>query len=89
MLKLLLIAPICDGQDIGEAWVAYQWARCLAARHEVTVLTYYRRGRFPLSLQLPGVRVVEWAEPRGLGRAERFNSLLKPGCVPFYFRARR
>ncbi|HUK69815.1 MAG TPA: glycosyltransferase [Streptosporangiaceae bacterium] len=89
MLKLLLIAPTCDGQDIGEAWSAYQWVRCLAPRHEVTVLTYYKRGRARLSCQLPGVRVIEWAEPPGLGRAERFNSLLKPGYVPFYFRARR
>ena len=89
MLKLLLIAPTCDGQDIGEAWVAYQWVRHLAARHEVTVLTYYKQGRNPLSRQLPDVRAVEWAEPRGLGRAERLNSMLKPGYFPFYFRARR
>lgn len=89
MLKLLLIAPTCDGQDIGEAWVAYQWVRHLASRHEVTVLTYHKRGRTPLLHQLPGVRVIEWAEPRGLGRAERLNSMLKPGYVPFYFRARR
>ena len=89
MIKLLLIAPTCDGQDVGEAWVAYQWVRRLAARHEVTVLTYCQRGRTSLSHQLPAVRVIEWAEPRGLGRAERFNSLLKPGYLPFYFRARR
>lgn len=89
MLKLILIAPTCDGQDVGEAWVAYQWARCLAARHEVTVLTYYKRGRTPLSQQLPGLRVIEWAEPRALGQPERLNSMLKPGYIPFYFRARR
>lgn len=89
MLKLLLIAPACDGQDIGEAWVAFQWVRQLATRHDVTVLTYHKRGRTPLSRQLPGLRTVEWAEPPGLGRAERFNSLLKPGYVPFYLRARR
>jgi glycosyltransferase involved in cell wall biosynthesis len=89
VLKLLLIAPTCDGQDIGESWVAYQWVRRLASRHDVTVLTYYKQGRIPLSRQLPDVRAIEWAEPRGLGRAERLNSLLKPGYVPFYFRARR
>jgi glycosyltransferase involved in cell wall biosynthesis len=33
--------------------------------------------------------VVEWQEPAGLGRMERFNSLLKPGYVPFFVRARR
>ncbi len=89
MLKLILIAPTCDGQDVGEAWVAYQWVRRLASRHEVTVLTYHKQGRSPLSSQLPGVRAIEWAEPRGLGRPERLNSMLKPGYVPFYFRARR
>jgi glycosyltransferase involved in cell wall biosynthesis len=89
MLKLLLVAPACDGQDIGEAWIAYQWARRLASRHELAVLTYYKQGRIPLSQQLPEVRAIEWAEPSGLGRAERLNSMLKPGYLPFYFRARR
>ncbi len=89
MLKLLLIAPACDGQDVGEAWVGYQWVRCLAARHDLTVLTYYKHGRTPLSHQIPSVRTIEWAEPPGIGRAERLNSLMKPGYVPFYFRARR
>jgi glycosyltransferase involved in cell wall biosynthesis len=88
MLKLLLIAP-GDGEDIGEAWVAYQWVSRFAARHEVTVLTYHKRGRTPLSRQIHGARVIEWVEPRGLGRAERLNSMLMPGYVPFYFRARR
>ncbi|MFI5065000.1 MAG: glycosyltransferase family 4 protein [Streptosporangiales bacterium] len=89
MLKLLLIAPTCDGDDIGEAWVAYQWARLLSDRHEVTVLTYYKRGSKPAAGQLPRARVIEWAEPPGLGRAERLNSMLKPGYVPFYRKARR
>lgn len=89
MLKLLLIAPACDGEDIGEAWVAFQWVRRLAARHEVTLLTYYKRGHTPVSRQLQGVRTIEWAEPRGLSRAERFNSMLMPGYVPFYHRARK
>jgi glycosyltransferase involved in cell wall biosynthesis len=88
MLRLLVIAP-CDGQDVGELWVAHQWVSRLAARHHVTLLTYYKLGRTPPSQQLPGVRVIEWPEPRGFGRAERFNSLLKPGYLPFYLRARR
>ena len=88
VLRVLLIAP-CDGEDVGEAWVAYQWVRRLADRHQVTLLTYYKRGRTPASRQLPGVRVIEWAEPRGLHRAERLNSMLKPGYLPFYIRARR
>jgi glycosyltransferase involved in cell wall biosynthesis len=89
VVKLLLVAPTCDGQDVGEAWVAFQWARLGASRQDVTVLTYHKQGRAPLSHQLPGVRVIEWAEPPGLGRAERINSMLKPGYIPFYFRARQ
>jgi len=89
MVKLLLIAPTCDGADVGEAWVGYQWVRLLSARHEVTLLTYHKQGSRPAAGQFPQARVIEWAEPAGLGRAERLNSMLKPGYVPFYFRARR
>jgi glycosyltransferase involved in cell wall biosynthesis len=89
VLKLLVIAPTCDGQDVGEAWVAHQWVRRLAARHDVTLLTYCKRGKLPASAQLGGLRVVEWTEPGLLGRAERLNSMLKPGYVSFYFKARR
>ena len=88
-LRLLLIAPTCDGEDVGEAWVAHQWACGLSRRHDVTLLTYHKRGRRPASGQLHGLRVIEWTEPKILGRAERLNSMLKPGYVPFYFRARR
>jgi glycosyltransferase involved in cell wall biosynthesis len=55
----------------------------------VTLLTYYKRGHTPPSLQLKGARVIEWPEPRAVGRAERFNSMLKPGYLPFYRRSRR
>jgi glycosyltransferase involved in cell wall biosynthesis len=89
MLRLLLIAPNCDGQDVGEAWVGYQWARGLARRHDVTLLAYHKSNKTPASHQLTGLRVVEWAEPAILGRVERFNSMLKPGYVAFYLNARR
>lgn len=89
MAKLLLVAPTCNGEDVGEAWVAYQWARRLGDRHDVTLLTYYKKGATPVSQQLTNVKIVEWREPPMLGRAERLNSILKPGYVPFYYRARR
>ena len=89
MLKLLLIAPTCDGQDVGEAWSAYQWVRGLSQRHDVTLLTYHKRTKTPASQQLSGLCVVEWAEPAALWRAERLNSMLKPGYVFFYAKARR
>ncbi|WP_448059303.1 glycosyltransferase family 4 protein [Cellulomonas hominis] len=88
-MKLLLVAPTCDGQDVGEAEVTYQWVHRLAARHDVTLLTYHKRGSTPAAEQIHGARVVEWTEPPLLGRYERLNSMLKPGYVPFYLRARR
>lgn len=88
-MKILLIAPACDGDDVGESWVAFQWAKNLAERVDLTVLTTYKRGHRPPSVQLPGVKVVEWEEPAGVGRFERLNSLMQPGYLPFYFRARR
>lgn len=88
MSKLLLIGSF-DGADIGEAWVAFQWARRLAARHDVTVLSYHKRGKTPLARQLPGTRVVEWQDLPFVGRAERLNSMLKPGYARFYAQARR
>lgn len=89
MAKVLLVAPTCDADDVGEAWVAHQWATRLADEHDVTLLTYFKRGRRPASERLRGLRVVEWAEPPLIGRAERLNSMLKPAYVPFYLRARR
>lgn len=87
--RVLLVAPACDGEDVGEAWVASQWAKELAERADLTLLTSYKRGHTPMARQLPDARVVEWAEPAGVGRFERLNSLLQPGYLPFHLRSRR
>lgn len=87
--KVLLVAPTCDGDDVGESWVAFQWAALLAERFDLTLLTTYKRGHRPPSQQLPRVEVVEWQEPPGIGRLERFNSLLQPAYASFQVRARR
>lgn len=89
MTKVLLIAPACDGEDTGEAWVAAQWAQRLSDRCELTLLTTYKRGHTPMSQQLSAARVIEWAEPAGVGRFERLNSLMQPGYLPFHINARR
>ena len=88
MSRILLVAPTIDGTDVGEAWVAYQWASRLALRHELTVLTYAKRGAPSARSQLPHAEVVEWREPPLLHRLERFNSILKPGYPIFAARAR-
>ena len=89
MTKILLIAPACDGDDVGESWVAYQWANLLSESFDVTLLTTFKRGHRPPSDQLPKATVIEWQEPLGFGRFERFNSLLQPAYLPFYIRSRR
>jgi glycosyltransferase involved in cell wall biosynthesis len=89
MKKLLMVAPACDGEDVGESWLAFQWATLLSTRFELTLLTTYKRDHTPASLQLPGARVIEWGEPPLVGRFERLNSLLQPAYIPFYVRARR
>jgi glycosyltransferase involved in cell wall biosynthesis len=89
MLNLLLVAPTCDGEDVGEAWVAFQWAKRLSARHRLTLLTYHKQGRIPAAAQLPGVEVIEWVEPKLFSGMERLNSMLKPGYARFFLRARR
>ncbi|MCP2264892.1 glycosyltransferase family 4 protein [Promicromonospora thailandica] len=86
---VLLVAPACDGHDVGESWLAHQWAARLSERFHVTLLSTYKRGHVPPSRQLPRTRVVEWAEPPVVHRAERLNSLLQPAYAPFYVRARR
>lgn len=89
MTRLLLLAPDCDGADVGEAWVTMQWVKRIAERHDVTVLVQRKRDRPSVRSQLPGVRVVEWVQPPVVGRFERLNSLLKPGYAWYYARVRR
>jgi glycosyltransferase involved in cell wall biosynthesis len=86
---VLLITSACDSEDVGEAWVGYQWASRLAARHEVTLLTMRQRHKPSPAAQLRGARVVEWVDPKVFARQARLNSLLKPGYVPFYRGVRR
>jgi len=88
-VKLLLVAPSCDGTDVGEAWSAHQWVSRLGARHQVTLLTTRRRGRCAPSEQLPGVRVVEWDDLELPANWERVTAMLKPGYALFHRRARR
>jgi glycosyltransferase involved in cell wall biosynthesis len=88
-MRVLLVAPTCDPDDVGESWVSAQWVTTLSQRHDVTLLTYSKRDRSSLAHHFPAARVVEWREPRVVGRSERLNSMLKPGYVPFYVKARR
>jgi glycosyltransferase involved in cell wall biosynthesis len=88
-LDVLLIAPNCDGTDVGEAFCAHRWVQHMCAVANVTLLTQSRQGRTPASIQLPLARVVEWPEPRLPPRLERVTAMLKPDYPLFAARARR
>jgi glycosyltransferase involved in cell wall biosynthesis len=87
-MRVLALAPYCDGLDVGESWCAFQWVKHLSALADVTLLALHRKGCMPVSEQLPNVRVVTWDEPSTIAGMQRFNSMLKPGYVAFYMRAR-
>ncbi len=88
-LRVAMLCSTCDGEDVGEAWSSYQWARGVAEHCDLTLLTYTKRGHRPASEQLLGVRVIEWGDAPLLGRFERFSSGAKPGWALLYPRARR
>jgi len=88
-LKVLAVAPYCDGLDVGEAWCAFQWVKNLATIADVTLLTVRREGWIPASQQLQNVEVVQWDEQRYFAKFERVNSMLKPGYLSFYRKARK
>lgn len=88
-MRVLLIAPNIDGTDVGEAYVAFKWAQALAARVDLTVLSFARPGRAPLAAQLPGAHVVTWPEPAFARRNERFNAMAKPAYPVFHRRVKR
>lgn len=87
--RLLLLAPYCDGTDVGEAWSTYQWVSRLSEVADTTVLTLRKRNRTSVHEQVPLARVVEWPDYPLIKQVSRLNSSLKPGYIRFYARARR
>ncbi len=87
-LRVLLLAPECDGTDVGESCSWFHWVRGIARHCDVTLLTQARRNRKRVSQQLPEMEVHEWNEIPFFGSFERFNSMLKPSYLSFYIHAR-
>lgn len=87
--KVLICAPHVDQHDVGEPRSAFHWVSKLSERCDVTLLTYKLRKSRSTVPQLPNTRVVEWNDLPLVGRFDRFNAAVKPGYLPFYFRARR
>lgn len=89
-LKVLVIAPSLDGNDLSEPEWAYRWVESLSRKADVTVLASSREGAVPLEQQLPLARVVTWPEIKWLyQKFERFNAMAKPGLPLFAQQCRR
>ncbi|MFO1006188.1 MAG: glycosyltransferase family 4 protein [Planctomycetaceae bacterium] len=88
-LRVLILAPGCDGTDVGESWSCFQWVLGLSRVCDVTLLTLQRPGRQLIAEQLPHVEVISWHDVHGSGKMERITSMLKPGYLRFYWKVRR
>jgi glycosyltransferase involved in cell wall biosynthesis len=81
-LKLLVLAPNCDGTDVGEAWRAFKWVKSLEDFLDITLLTFQRQGRIPVQDQFESVKVVSWPEP--VFGNERLAAMLKPAYINYF-----
>jgi glycosyltransferase involved in cell wall biosynthesis len=89
-LRVLIVAPSLDGEDVGEVRGTVRWIASLSSLAQVTVLSTSREGMVPLAEQLPHARVVTWPEPRILyQKFERFNAMAKPSWPLFAYQVRR
>lgn len=89
-MRVLIIAPSLDGNDVGEVYGTTKWIEALSARADVTVLSSSREGAVPLAQQLPLARVVTWPEVRYFyQKLERFNAIAKPGQPLFNYQVSR
>ena len=88
-LRVLILAPGCDGTDVGESWSCFQWVLGMSRECDVTLLTLQRSGRQSIAEQRPHVEVISWPDLHGRGKLERITSMLKPGYFRFYWKVRR
>jgi glycosyltransferase involved in cell wall biosynthesis len=88
-MRVLIVAPTCDQSDVAEALYGFRWVSGLSEIHDVTLVTYHKRGAPSARSQFSNVRVIEWTEPPLVGKFTQLNNMMKPGYFPFFFRARR
>ena len=89
-LRVAVIAPNLDGNDVGETGTSFRLLRAMADTGlvELTVLVLHRPGHQPAAEQLPDLEVVSWTEPKFFLRFERFNAMAKPAIPSFYAKCR-
>ena len=81
--SILLLAPYCDPDDVGEAYCAFHWVKAIASRSNVTLLTMTRPGN-RIHEALPNVQVQSIDEPPIYRRHERLNAMAKLSYPTFY-----
>jgi glycosyltransferase involved in cell wall biosynthesis len=87
--NILVIAPYCDGTDVGEAWSTYQWIDGLKNHFDITLLTMRKHNHPSVASQMSGINIIEWQDLPWVNHWDRFNSMTKPGYIKFYWNARR
>lgn len=87
-LRVLFLAPYCDGNDVGESFNSHKWASKLSEKVDLVTLALHRNGQVPLREQLPKAETHTWDEPKFFQRYERFNAIAKPGYIKYFYCAR-
>jgi hypothetical protein len=92
-LRVLVIGPLLDSTEVGEAFSISQLVTALTAQADVTILSSQPSGRdLPIADQYPLAEAVEsWPEPALLlrRRLERLYGMAKPTSLLFFQWVRR
>lgn len=89
-MRILLMTWACDAEDVSEPEISARWVREISRDHEVTVFSVSKPERFGcVKAQFPDLDVIEWQDIRVPKSLERFRAIVKPGYLPYYFKARR
>jgi len=88
-MKILMITWACDLEDVSEPGVSAKWVQEISKDHDVTVFSISKPERYGcVKEQFPDIDVIEWQDIRVPKSLERFRAIVKPGYLPYYFKAR-
>ena len=89
-MRVLILTWACDLEDISEPEISARWVREISKDHEVTVIAVSKPSRYGcVRRQFPHLEVIEWKDIWMPASLDRFRAIVKPGYVPYYFKARR
>lgn len=89
-MRILMMTWACDLEDVSEPGVSARWVREISKEHDVAVFAVSKPERYGcVARQFPELEVIEWQDVRLPKSLERFRAIVKPGYLPYYFKARR